>query len=56
MSACPARDLCADMAAHPHRVAAAAQGSTHVEYWTGPGAAWRRARFVPAIAGHRPKP
>jgi hypothetical protein len=32
MLACPARDLCADMAAHPHRVVDAAQGSPHVKH------------------------
>ncbi len=32
MLACPARDLCADMATHPHRVVDAAQGSPHVKH------------------------
>lgn len=32
MSACPARDLCADVATHPHRVVDAAQGSSHVKH------------------------
>jgi len=31
MSACPARGLCADMTAYPHRAVVAAQGSAHVE-------------------------
>ena len=33
MPACSARDLCAGMAAYPHRVADAAQGSAHVQLW-----------------------
>ena len=31
MSACPPWDLCADMAAYPHKAVVAAQGSAHVE-------------------------
>jgi len=34
MPACSARNLCAGMAAYPHRVADAAQGSAHVQLWT----------------------
>jgi len=32
MLACPAKDLCADMTAHPHRDVVAAQGSPHVKH------------------------
>ena len=37
MSACPARGLCADMTAYPHRAVVAAQGSAHVEDRIGSG-------------------
>jgi hypothetical protein len=37
MSACPSRDLCADMAAYPHRAVVAAHGSAHVENGIGSG-------------------
>ena len=56
MLACSARNLCADMAAYPHRAAAAAQGSTHVKPMTGLAAIRRRARFAPAIAADSSSP
>ena len=37
MLACPARDLCADVTAYPHRAVVAAHGSAHVENRIGLG-------------------
>jgi len=50
MLACPARGLCADMAAYPHKGAGAAQGSPRVKHCGPAGGDARPA----AHTGHCP--
>ena len=55
MLACPARGLCADMTAYPHKVVGAAQGSPRVKHTARPVETPARPR-IRAIARRRPSP